>query len=375
MEVEEIERTEGDFQNWTGAGENPLHHRLSNIEYRPRPDLRKNLDSLFDKALKGAPLLPLPNTGNFQNTLEDSVIIKAFKKAIEDNPQLFKGKKVLDLNCGLCHLSKFCIDAGATHVVAVDSSLIIPYTQQIIKLNNLDQQITVLQGKLKEVELPIKSFDIVVCEWMGFNLFFDSALEDIIYARDHLLSEGGLIMPDRAVMHIAGIDDSSYIEERTTFWDSVYGYNYKSLKKWQLLEPVIDVCPVNLIVTQESSFFDIDLQTFKMTDLEDREAVFKLQSLGEVYLNAFVMWFDASFSFGKKRLTISTSPYYQQTKYKQTIYQTRADIPLNLDNCVDGKIKFKINKDNNKDLEITMEFSSNNEKSGPTKVSSFFILS
>lgn len=46
----------------------------------------------------------------------------AYRKAIEGNPSLIQGKRVLDVGCGTGILSLFAARAGARHVVAVDGS-------------------------------------------------------------------------------------------------------------------------------------------------------------------------------------------------------------------------------------------------------------
>lgn len=49
--------------------------------------------------------------------------------------------------------------------------------------------ITLVKGKVEEVELPdgIEKVDIIISEWMGYCLFYESMLNTVIFARDKWL--------------------------------------------------------------------------------------------------------------------------------------------------------------------------------------------
>jgi len=52
--------------------------------------------------------------------------------------------------------------------------------------------ITLVRGKVEEVTLPdgIEKVDIIVSEWMGYCLFYESMLNTVIHARDKWLVTG-----------------------------------------------------------------------------------------------------------------------------------------------------------------------------------------
>jgi protein arginine N-methyltransferase 1 len=116
----------------------------------------------------------------------------------------------LDVGCGTGILSIFAAKAGAKHVYAVDNANIAIHARTIIKENNLDSKITVIKGKIEEVVLPVESVDIIISEWMGYFLLYESMLDCVLYARDKYLTPNGLIFPDRAVIYIAAIEDEEY---------------------------------------------------------------------------------------------------------------------------------------------------------------------
>ena len=104
--------------------------------------------------------------------------------------------------------------AGARHVIGVDMSTIIEKAREIVQVNGMADKITLLQGKMEEVELPYPQVDIIISEWMGYFLLYESMLDTVLYARDKYLAPGGLIFPDKATLFMAGIEDGDYKEEK-----------------------------------------------------------------------------------------------------------------------------------------------------------------
>lgn len=47
--------------------------------------------------------------------------------------------------------------------------------------------VTIIKGKVEEVELPVEKVDIIISEWMGYCLFYESMLNTVLYARDKWL--------------------------------------------------------------------------------------------------------------------------------------------------------------------------------------------
>ena len=93
-------------------------------------------------------------------------------------------------------------------------SSIIEKAREIVEVNGMTSKITLLQGKMEEVKLPFDKVDIIVSEWMGYFLLYESMLETVLFARDRYLVPGGKIFPDKATIFMAGIEDGDYKEEK-----------------------------------------------------------------------------------------------------------------------------------------------------------------
>ena len=153
-----------------------------------------------------------------EEMLQDTVRTLSYRNAIVQNKELFKGKVVLDVGCGTGILSMFAAKNGAKHVIGVDMSSIIELAQKIVDLNGLSDKITLLRGKLEDITLPVDKVDIIISEWMGYFLLFESMLDTVLYARDRYLVPGGLILPDKCSLHLAGLEDAEYKDEKLNYW-------------------------------------------------------------------------------------------------------------------------------------------------------------
>ena len=51
--------------------------------------------------------------------------------------------------------------------------------------------------QMEEVTLPVDKVDLIVSEWMGYFLLYESMLDSVVFARDKYLAPGGACMPDK----------------------------------------------------------------------------------------------------------------------------------------------------------------------------------
>lgn len=285
-----------------------------------------------------------------EEMLKDEVRTLSYRKAIVDNQHLFKNKIVLDVGCGTGILSMFAAKAGAKHVYAVDCSDIVHQARQIVLDNGFKDQITVIQEKVEEMKLPCK-VDIILSEWMGYFLLYESMLNTVIYARDHFLKPGGILMPDKASLYIAGIEDAEYKNEKIEFWENVYGFNMSCIKSIAYREPLVDTVEPSTQVTTACKFFTIDLNTVKPEDLAFKMD-FSCKGIRNDFLHALIAWFDVEFSRCHKPVKISTAPVSPYTHWKQTVFYLEDLLSISQGDTISGWVACKPNVKNPRDLDI-----------------------
>ena len=102
--------------------------------------------------------------------LQDEQRMTAYHDAIKLNAERhFKGKVVLDLGAGTGVLSIWAAQAGAKHVYAVEATDVATHAEKMAEAHGFGSVITVLRGRMEELELPCK-VDVLLSEWMGYFL-------------------------------------------------------------------------------------------------------------------------------------------------------------------------------------------------------------
>jgi type I protein arginine methyltransferase len=248
----------------------------------------------------------------------------------------------------------FAAKAGAKHVYAVDCSSIIEQAQQIVEKNGLADQITLIKGKVEEIDLPVQTVDIIVSEWMGYFLLYESMLDTVLFARDKWLIPNGIIFPDKAVMFLTAIEDGNVRRDRFDYWDDVYGFDMTPIKEIALSEPVVDIVDGNALVTDAVSILQLDILTCKKEDL-DFSVPFTLQAQRNDYIHGLVAYFECAFTQIHKPIGFSTSPLARYTHWKQTILYLEDVITVCSGETLSGTLSCKPNLKNRRDLDIGLE--------------------
>ncbi|THX51665.1 protein arginine N-methyltransferase, partial [Aureobasidium pullulans] len=293
--------------------------------------------------------------GIHEEMLKDDVRTRSYRDAIYQNRHLFKDKVVLDVGCGTSILSMFAAKAGAKHVIGVDMSTIIDKAKEIVEVNGLSDKITLLQGKMEEVVLPFPEVDIIISEWMGYFLLYESMLDTVLWARDRYLKKGGLIFPDKATIFVAGIEDGDYKEEKINFWDNVWGFNYAPLKRTALTEPLVDTVDLKAVVTDPAPLITLDLYTCKVADLAFH-LPYSLPVRRTDYVHALIAWFDIEFSACHKPVKFSTGPHTKYTHWKQTVFYLDDNLTVEAGEKLNGTLLCKPNDRNRRDLDVEIEY-------------------
>ncbi|RFU27433.1 hypothetical protein B7463_g8901, partial [Scytalidium lignicola] len=251
--------------------------------------------------------------------------------------------------------NRFAVKAGAKHVIGVDMSTIIEKAREIVEVNGMSDKITLLQGKMEEVELPFPKVDIIISEWMGYFLLYESMLDTVLYARDKYLAPNGLIFPDKATIFMAGIEDGEYKEEKIGFWDNVYGFDYSPLKHTALTEPLVDTVEIKAVVTDPTAVLTLDLYTCTTKDLTF-SLPFTLDCRRDDFIHALIAWFDIDFTACHKPIRFSTGPHTKYTHWKQTVFYLRDVLTVQQGEQIRGVLSNKPNDKNKRDLDVTIQY-------------------
>ncbi|KAJ2454315.1 hypothetical protein GGI03_006584 [Coemansia sp. RSA 2337] len=228
--------------------------------------------------------------------LQDKVRTEGYRDFIYDNKDVFKGKVVLDVGCGTGILSMFAARAGAAKVIAVDNSDIIHKARANVIENKLEDVITLVKGKIEDLELPVDKVDIIISEWMGYFLLFEAMLDSVLVARDRFLAPGGLLAPSASYIYLTAISDEEYINDQINYWDSVYGFKMSAMKSTgPVIEADVDVVPAKSVAASRALIAEIDHGTATPAALDFSNS-FTLVATRDSTIHAFLGYFDVAFA-------------------------------------------------------------------------------
>uniref|UniRef100_A0A8C0UDQ9 Protein arginine N-methyltransferase 3 n=1 Tax=Cyanistes caeruleus TaxID=156563 RepID=A0A8C0UDQ9_CYACU len=288
-----------------------------------------------------------------EEMLKDKVRTESYRDFIYQNPHIFKDKVVLDVGCGTGILSMFAAKAGAKKVIGVDQSEIIYQAMDIIRLNKLEKIITLVKGRIEEVDLPLEKVDIIISEWMGYFLLFESMLDSVIYAKDKYLAEGGSVYPDLCTISLVAVGDMNKHVDKLLFWEDVYGFDMSCMKKAVIPEAVVEVLDPNTLISTASVIKHIDCNTASTPDLEF-SSDFTLSITVSTQCTAIAGYFDVFFENCHNKVLFSTGPQCTKTHWKQTIFLLEKPIPVEAGEALRGKITVRKNRKDPRSLFITL---------------------
>ncbi|XP_051147439.1 probable protein arginine N-methyltransferase 3 [Andrographis paniculata] len=286
--------------------------------------------------------------GIHRDMISDKVRTEAYRLAILENPSLIQESVVMDVGCGTGILSLFAAQAGAARVIAIEASEKMARVATQIAENNGYQQngsiqgkavIEVVHGMVEKLEnlshIKPHSIDVMVSEWMGYCLLYESMLSSVLFARDQWLKPGGAILPDTATLFVAGFGRGG---TSIPFWENVYGFDMSCIGR-EIVDdaartPIVDVIDSCHIITTTESLQSFDLATMQPKHM-DFTATVELEPKSDgsnsetTWCYGVVLWFDTGFTerfCQEKPVILSTSPYGPSTHWSQTILTLREPI-------------------------------------------------
>lgn len=299
-------------------------------------------------------------SGIHVDMLSDKIRTESYKEAIFKNPSLFKDKIILDVGCGTGILSMFAASCGAKRVYAVDNSSIINTAKKIVADNNLQDKIEFIQGKIEEIQIP-EQVDVIISEWMGYCLLFESMLPSVLIARDKFMKPTGTMFPNKAEMKICGFNDTNLFKSKIQFWDDIEGFNLSAFKKWSIYEPLVYGLNSSNIITDEKVFKTFDLNKCKIEDLSFTSD-FKLNPLDSTKLHGLCVSFNTTFEGPEATVVLETSPFYTQTHWMQTLFVFENSVDIDFSDNISGVFTMKPCERNVRDMDVNIIFNLNSSK-------------
>ncbi|PFH54009.1 hypothetical protein AMATHDRAFT_73046 [Amanita thiersii Skay4041] len=343
--------------------------------------------------------------------IQDKVRTSTYAHFILTNPSLFRDAVVLDVGCGTGILSLFAARAGAKRVIAVDASDVADRAKYVVQANGLEDIITVIKGRVEDISLPdgIEKVDIIVSEWMGYALLYESMLDSVLHARDQFLKPEGLMAPSQCRMLLALCDASDVYKERITSWSDVYGFDMSIMAESAFGEAAIDVVGPESLLGEPCIVKDFVLKDVHSRHLNFSSDFTLISTIGKrSKVNTFVLYFDTFFSptgqslsqntpahtlkegdvalaelwpvggkpaskrrqsLGKEKVntsSFSTGPRSVPTHWKQTLFLLREPFSVVEGSVVSGTFHCRKSDKNSRELDIEIHYSVQKDTETPS---------
>jgi histone-arginine methyltransferase CARM1 len=299
------------------------------------------------------------------NMLADYVRTGTYQRAMINNKTNFEGKIVLDVGTGSGILSFFALQAGAAHVYAVDASNSVIVAEKLAKANGFADRITIIKGKIEQIELPEK-VDVIISEPIGFLLVHERMLESYVTARQRFLKPDGLMMPSTGSIIICPFADDALFKEHTAraaFWETnnFYGIDFSSIASQAYSEyfsqAIVGYIDPNTLLSQERVSRTFDFHTIENSELQNFKIDFEFTVSRTAILHGMAGWFDISFDGSDERVVLTTAPESPGTHWYQCKLLLLEPIAVNRGQRIVGSVDFRANDgfSYDVDLEIRIE--------------------
>jgi len=290
--------------------------------------------------------------------IKDRVRTNTYRNAIFANAEDFKDKIVIDVGAGTCILSFFCIQAGAAKVYAIEASNIADHAREVVKHNKMQDKIIIIKGRVEDVEIEEKA-DIIISEWMGYCLLYESMLESVIIARDKWLKQEGIMFPAWANIFMCPFTDEQLYIDKIDFWNDIYGIDFSPMipfaKKCAFEEPLIDLFLPQNELAIPLLIKTICCKTVASEQLKYFASNFKFSAIGSASLQGFVLWFDVLFKGSDPMIPairLTTDPESEPTHWRQSMFFIPDPIDIKQDQLIEGSIKVEVNNENKRTLDF-----------------------
>lgn len=155
---------DSDFYDCDSSNDNSSSNGLIDVasENFVQPTKDEDLQAIHAMTSKDIFYDPYSHLSVAGDWMRDKCMMNAYRDAIMSNRHHFHNKIVLDINCGIGILSMFAIRAGAKHVYAIDTSNAVRMARVVTADNGFAESITVIQGDVEKIKLPVDQVDVIV---------------------------------------------------------------------------------------------------------------------------------------------------------------------------------------------------------------------
>lgn len=268
--------------------------------------------------------------------VRDHARTSAFQAALAKT--VTKDSVVLDLGAGCGILSLLAAQAAAARVYAVERCpQAAQMAQHLAQANGFAEVIQVINGDIRQVQLP-EQVTVIVSEWMGTIGVDENMLGAVLWARDHFLADGGVMIPAKVAAMVAPVSPAQRVE-RGFFAAQPYGLDLTALTEPDMSELLMvrrKITPGDLAAPAKEAWVSDAARDTPDSVRTPYEAALSFAIKKAAKVSALAVWFKADLG-GK--VTLANAPDAPDTHWGQMLCPLDGELSLSSGDTLNVELK------------------------------------
>ncbi|KAF8406976.1 hypothetical protein HHK36_006097 [Tetracentron sinense] len=318
----------------------------------------------------------------------DRVRMDAYFNAIFENKEHFHGKTVLDVGTGSGILAIWSAKAGAKKVYAVEATKMSDHARELVKANNLQDVVEVIEGSMEDVTLPEKGYltsnlvTLVLGVFLGRFIMIEITFHNIMCVMAFPKSSGFVRYPSHARMWVApirsGLGDQKTSDYESSIHDwecflnetkTYYGVDMSVLtkpfceeqRKYYLQTSLWNNLHPHQVIGIPAIIKEIDCLTVSVSEiLNVRADVSSSITVEKTFLCGFAGWFDVHFRGSRENparneIELTTAPSVDNgTHWGQQVFLLHPPLRVSEGDVMAVSFSMNRSKENHRLLEVDL---------------------
>lgn len=263
--------------------------------------------------------------------ISDEVRTGAYLKALEAT--IKPGMTVADIGTGIGIFAVAACQLGAERVYAFEPDPVIEIARSVARANGVEDRIEFVAELSTSADVP-EPVDVVVADVNGVLPIFQTSVATLIDARDRLLKEGGVMIPQSSSIRGALVDtEAPHPLTATEAHLDRYGVDTSAARRFAA-NLWIRASPEEIEVVSEPELL-LDLDWRSVSELEfGGDLAWTISSPGVA--NGLALWFSARLADG---IGFDNAPSVRSGIYGQAYFPFEAPLLLEPGDSVDCRVE------------------------------------